>query len=414
MENMDVIFDLNGEENEEELKVNLSKFSQAVIWGTDWTTETIARQLEKGNIDLNPSFQRRDAWSEQEKSRLIESLMLGFPVPPIILAENKQKKNSYIVIDGKQRLLSIRRFYSEISEKEFKEKSFQEKDVFKQLRLKGLDILEDFNGKTYGQLEVENADYINNLDNQSIRTIVIKNWPDEAFLYTVFLRLNTGSKKLSSQELRQALKPGPFLDFLDDETANSEVIKNMLNNKNADPRMKDIELALRYFAFKCFADKYEGNLKEFLDYTCENLNKSWEKNEIVIRQLFKELEYAITYLTNLFTPNSTFSRYTKGKCNGRFNRSIFEVLTYYFSLKEIRIAIDKKKKVFVDEFIKLNDDAEFTHAVSDTTKDVNRIVSRFTKVANILELLMKVDENNVEIPKLELNRGKIEVIKVML
>lgn len=178
--------------------------------------------------------------------------------------------------------------------------------------------------------------------------------------------------------------------------------------------MKDIELALRYFAFKCFADKYEGNLKEFLDYTCENLNKSWEKNEIVIRQLFKELEYAITYLTNLFTHNSTFSRYTKGKCNGRFNRSIFEVLTYYFSLKEIRIAIDKKKKVFVDEFIKLNDDAEFIHAVSDTTKDVNRIVSRFTKVANILELLMKVDENNVEIPKLELNRGKIEVIKVML
>ena len=137
MENMDIIFDLNGEENEEELKVDLGKFNQAVIWGTDWTTETIARQLEKGNIDLNPSFQRRDAWSEQEKSKLIESLMLGFPVPPIILAENKQKKNSYIVIDGKQRLLSIRRFYSDISEKEFKEKSLQEKDVFKQLKLKG-------------------------------------------------------------------------------------------------------------------------------------------------------------------------------------------------------------------------------------------------------------------------------------
>ena len=235
-------------------------------------------------------------------------------------------------------------------EKEFKEKSLQEKDVFKQLKLKGLDILEDFNGKTYSQLEVESTDYINNLDNQSIRTIVIKNWPDEAFLYTVFLRLNTGSKKLSPQELRQALKPGPFLDFLDDETANSEVIKNMLNNKSADPRMKDIELALRYFAFKCFADKYEGNLKEFLDYTCENLNKSWEKNEKVLRELFKELENAILYLTDLFTPNSAFSRYTKGKCNGRFNRSIYEVLTYYFSIKEIRFAIDKKKKEFVEEF----------------------------------------------------------------
>mgnify|MGYP000040157213 CR=1 FL=1 len=92
MDNKDIIFETDGEENEEELNIDLSKFNQAVIWGTDWTTETMARQLEKGNIDLNPSFQRRDAWSEQEKSRLIESLMLGFPVPPIILAENKQKK----------------------------------------------------------------------------------------------------------------------------------------------------------------------------------------------------------------------------------------------------------------------------------------------------------------------------------
>lgn len=102
----------------------------------------------------------------------------------------------------------------------------QEKNVFKQLKLKGLDILKDFNNKTYDQIEMEYSEYINNLDNQAIRTIVIKNWPDEAFLYTVFLRLNTGSKKLSQQELRQALKPGPFLDFLDEETANSNSIKH--------------------------------------------------------------------------------------------------------------------------------------------------------------------------------------------
>lgn len=117
MENLELMFDANDEVAENELQIDHTKFSQAVIWGTDWTTETIARQLEKGNIDLNPSFQRRDAWSEQEKSRLIESLMLGLPVPPIILAENKNKNNSYIVIDGKQRLLSIRRFYSKVSDK---------------------------------------------------------------------------------------------------------------------------------------------------------------------------------------------------------------------------------------------------------------------------------------------------------
>lgn len=416
MDNKDIIFETDGEENEEELNeeelnIDLSKFNQAVIWGTDWTTETMARQLEKGNIDLNPSFQRRDAWSEQEKSRLIESLMLGFPVPPIILAENKQKKNSYLVIDGKQRLLSIRRFYSNVSEKEFKEKNLKEKDAFKQLKLKGLDILKDFNGKTYSQMQVENAEYINNLDNQSIRTIVIKNWPDEAFLYTVFLRLNTGSKKLSPQELRQALKPGAFLNFLDDGTANSTAIKDMLNNKGADPRMKDIELALRFFAFKCFPDKYKGNLKEFLDYTCENLNGNWEAKEYIIRDLFAELEKSIVFLKDLFAPDAAFSRYTDGKCNGRFNRSIYEILTYYFSIKEVRIAVEKKKEEFVNKFVELNDNQEFVYAVSNTTKDINRVVIRFTKVSKILEDLLKDAEDNVSIPKFELIEGKIQVIK---
>lgn len=411
MDNKDIIFEIDGEENEEELNIDLSKFNQAVIWGTDWTTETMARQLEKGNIDLNPSFQRRDAWSEQEKSRLIESLMLGFPVPPIILAENKQKKNSYLVIDGKQRLLSIRRFYSNVSEKEFKEKNLKEKDAFKQLKLKGLDILKDFNGKTYSQMQVENTEYINNLDNQSIRTIVIKNWPDEAFLYTVFLRLNTGSKKLSPQELRQALKPGAFLNFLDDETANSTAIKDMLNNKGADPRMKDIELALRFFAFKCFPDKYKGNLKEFLDYTCETLNGNWEGKEYIIRDLFAELEKSIVFLKDLFAPDAAFSRYMGGKCNGRFNRSIYEVLTYYFSIKEVRIAVEKKKEEFVNKFVELNDDPEFVYAVSNTTKDINRVVMRFAKVSKILEDLLKGVENNVRIPKFELVEGKIQVIK---
>lgn len=411
MDNKDIIFETDGEENEEELNIDLSKFNQAVIWGTDWTTETMARQLEKGNIDLNPSFQRRDAWSEQEKSRLIESLMLGFPVPPIILAENKQKKNSYLVIDGKQRLLSIRRFYSNVSEKEFKAKNLKEKDAFKQLKLKGLDILKDFNGKTYSQMQVENTEYINNLDNQSIRTIVIKNWPDEAFLYTVFLRLNTGSKKLSPQELRQALKPGAFLNFLDDETANSTAIKDMLNNKGADPRMKDIELALRFFAFKCFPDKYKGNLKEFLDYTCENLNGNWEAKEYIIRDLFAELEKSIVFLKDLFAPDAAFSRYTDGKCNERFNRSIYEILTYYFSIKEVRIAVEKKQEEFVNKFVELNDDQEFVYAVSNTTKDINRVVIRFTKVSKILEDLLKDAEDNVNIPKFELIEGKIQVIK---
>lgn len=400
MENSKVIFE-ELEETEIELSPNKDNFYQAVVWGTDWTTETIARQLEKGNIDLNPSFQRRDAWTNKEKSKLIESLMLGLPVPPIILAESKEKKNSYIVIDGKQRLLSIRRFYSKITEKEFKEKAIKEKDVFKQLKLSGLEILKELNGCSYEEIEKENGEYINNLENQAIRTIVIKNWPDESFLYTVFLRLNTGSKKLSPQELRQALKPGAFLDFLDDATATSDIIKKMLNNKDADPRMKDIELALRYFSFKYNITNYTGNLKEFLDQTCQMLNDKWMLIEEEIREDFVQLEKAIEFVYDTFDSTSPFSRYGNGKCSNRFNRSIFELFTFYFSQSKIRNFVSGNKEEFVQKFIKMNDDTEFIASVSDTTKEVGKVVVRFALFAELLSSLDGFGNSGISLKTLE-------------
>ena len=65
----EVRFEATMEEDETDGIATEVDFSDAVVWGTDWTTETIARQIAKGNIDLNPSFQRRDAWANKEKSR---------------------------------------------------------------------------------------------------------------------------------------------------------------------------------------------------------------------------------------------------------------------------------------------------------------------------------------------------------
>ena len=85
---------------------------QAMVTSSDWTTETIVSQLKKGNIDLTPSFQRREAWTNKRKSAFIESLFLSLPVPQLVLAEKKDSRGQYIVIDGKQRLFAIRRFAS--------------------------------------------------------------------------------------------------------------------------------------------------------------------------------------------------------------------------------------------------------------------------------------------------------------
>lgn len=367
-------FEIYEEESEEDLSTVPVAFSEAVIWGTDWTVETINSQLSKGNIDLNPKFQRRDAWSEVEKSRLVESLMLGIPVPPIILAEKRDHKGKYIVIDGKQRLLAIRQF------------CVNEGSGFDKLRLKRLQFLSELNGKTIEQIEADYnyVDYKNQFENQTIRTVVIKNWPNEEFLFTVFLRLNTGSKKLSPQELRQALHPGPFLDFLDDATANSQTFWELLNNNEPDSRMRDVELALRFYAFKNNLESNAGNLKLFLDNTCLLLNENWGRKENEIKENFKNLEKAINLCIDIFG-KSAFSRFDGKKYNNRFNRPLFEVFTFYFSNVEIYSEIEKNKENFKKEFENISThDTSFNESISSSTKELSRVEYRFNKIADII------------------------------
>ena len=100
----------------------------------DWTVETIVRQVEQKNIDLDPAFQRRNAWRDHRRSRLIESFVLGFPVPQVVLAENPRRRGTFIVIDGKQRLMTIAGLYL-----------LEFRDYWTQPRFSGLSVLKDLN-----------------------------------------------------------------------------------------------------------------------------------------------------------------------------------------------------------------------------------------------------------------------------
>src|SRR6266480_1757166 len=90
--------------------IRAGDYGSLVIYSRDWTIETINNQIVQGNVDLNPKFQRRNAWTDDRRSKLIESLIIGLPVPEIVLAEHPVKQKSFIVIDGKQRLLTIAGF----------------------------------------------------------------------------------------------------------------------------------------------------------------------------------------------------------------------------------------------------------------------------------------------------------------
>jgi hypothetical protein len=358
-----------GQESEEDiLAFNKDSLSDAVLWGTDWTTETIISQLKKKNIELSPSFQRRDAWGEDRKSGFIESIILGLPIPQIILAERKDKKGSYLVIDGKQRLLSLRQFC--VTEAD---------DEFTALKLKKLAILTGLNNKTYLNIksEPELSDFHTAFENQAIRTVIIKNWPNQDFLYTVFLRLNTGSLPLSPQELRQALNPGPFTTFADEYSIESARIKQVLKLKKPDYRMRDVEIVARFYAFKNFLERYNGKLKEFLDNTCETLNKEWEKDPQRIKTQSEELEFSIYVTFEIFGENA-FTKYANGVFTGIFNRPVYDIMTYFFSNTDIgEAAIGKKQEVY-DSFTNLcTNDIDFVRSLETSTKNIDPTAKRF-------------------------------------
>lgn len=389
----DIYFDDFGMENEDDLSQKIEAFDQAVIWGADWTTETLTNQLCRNNIDLSPKFQRRDAWSIIAKSKFIESLILGLPIPPVILAEKKDKKGEYIVIDGKQRLLTIRQFFSESDE-----------DEFTSWKLKGLDVLPQLNGSSY--LDIENDSTIdsilNQLLNQTIRTVVIKNWPNEEFLFAVFLRMNTGSIKLSPQELRQALHPGKFIDFADEFSVNSVAVKKMLRLEQPDYRMRDVEMVVRYYTFKYFLKEYTGNLKKAFDDTVLKLNQNWDSKKEQIKSDANALEEAISFTIDTFGHRESFSKWTGERFQSNFNRAIFDIMIYYFSNSLILEAAKSFKTEIVEKFKKLCvSDSDFILSFEHTTKSIPNTIKRLETWGNALSEVLDID---IAVPYLENNR----------
>lgn len=353
--------------------------SKVVVFSTDWTTETIVSQIKRGNIDLTPAFQRRDAWTIERKSKFIESLFLGLPVPQIVLAESQIQKGKFIVIDGKQRLLTIMQFCD------------PDDQNFKDFKLKSLEILTGLNGKKREDIEtagifpgMEQVD-IASFYNQPIRTVVIRNWIHDAVLYEIFLRLNQGSVQLSPQELRQALLPGPFTSFIDISSADNPAIKEILNLKGPDRRMRDAELLLRYYAFNNLVPFYDGDLKDFFDRACELYNRTWDRREDDLFEQLNTFRQAYDAAKIIFGEKNVFRKWGGNKFETRINRPLFDVLMFYLSQRDIREDAIQRKETVLEEFKSLFDnDYDFKASVERGTANILPTRYRFNKIAEIL------------------------------
>jgi len=383
------VADLIEDVDDDEEPVALADVTSAFVTDTDWTSETILSQMRRGNIQLNPRFQRRDAWDKSRKSRFVESLILGLPIPQLVLAEDKRRRGSFIVLDGKQRLLTLAQFA--------KGSSFGggEEQWETTLKLGSLEVRPDLQRTSLSDLEKDPqfVDDLNSFLNQTIRTVVVRNWPDDNFLNLVFLRLNTGSVRLSPQELRQALHPGSFTDFLDDHASESVPLQRALRIERPDFRMRDVEILLRYFALRTSLSSYRGSLKNFLDDASDTLNASWNQRQGEILEAAQEFDQAVDATIKIFESNA-FCRWSpeRARFENRFNRAVFDIMAYYFSRRDVREAALANASEIKSEFVRLSDrDATFVESMQTSTKTIEALHTRLSVWGDGLRSILALD-----------------------
>lgn len=132
--------------------------------------------------------------------------------------------------------------------------------------------------------------------------------------------------------------------------------------------MRDVEIMLRFFAFRYHLKDYTGNLKSFLDGTVNTLNDAWEQHEDEIKEVGQSCEKAIQVTFEIFGDNS-FYRWSDGDYEGRFNRAVFDVMTHYFSDEGIAAAAIAHGDDVEAAFKRIcEQDSKFVESIQTTTK----------------------------------------------
>jgi hypothetical protein len=285
------------------------------------------------------------------------------------------------VIDGKQRLLTLQQFSAGA------------------LRLSGLDLRPDLNQATIETLA--EGDKLA-LETQTVRTVVVRNWQHDEFLYIVFHRLNTSSVPLSPQELRQALHPGAFVSFVSSYTAENGEFPRLFKRSTPDFRMRDVEILVRYFAFIRFLPEYIGNLSPLLDLTCQRLNRDWIDSKDGILADADACREAIRVTYEVFGENA-FRRWSGRSFEAPFNRAVFDVMTFYAREESVRDGMLAVSSEVVDSFKLLCREKGFVDAITTTTKSREAIYARLSMWGSVLESSIGLE---VEKPTLDVS-GRI-------
>lgn len=232
---------------------------EIVTFPADYTLSVLVDKWKRNQVKI-PDFQREFVWKQNQASKLIESFLVGLPVPAIFLYTDRTDRNNQLVVDGQQRLRSVAYFF----EGYFGEPNARgRRQIF---RLTGLHEQSPFANKTYSDLERDDPTAWNRLNDSVLRAFIIQQLDptDDTSIYHVFERLNTGGTLLYPQEIRNAVAHGKFNELLH-QLNQWTPWRNIYGTPKPDKRKRDIELILRVIALSENLENYAKPMKEFLN-----------------------------------------------------------------------------------------------------------------------------------------------------
>ena len=324
------------------------------------------RKYDRGKICMDPSFQRNFVWNSRQMSELIESVIIGIPLPLIYLAESQN--GSLVVVDGRQRLTTFIQFLNN----EFK--------------LKGLRILKELNGYSFDDLEENNvfSKYATDIEDFQLVVQIIKYPTPDKVRFDIFDRVNRGGTPLNKQEMRNALYQGKSTELLK-TLSEGEAFKLATGSSISPKHMKDRYIILRAICFSLYQKKelrdidgktieYKSDIEDFLGRGMEFLNTRTDEE--------------ITELKNEFERNMRHIYYVLGEdafripgLDGRrrpISMTLFEALYYLFQNFE---DVDKEDREKLEQCVaELLDDAEFLDCLQSSVDSKNHVDIRFNKV----------------------------------
>lgn len=366
-------------------------FSDYEITSTpnDFNVKTIIDFIDSGLFKI-PGFQRNYVWDIKRASKLVESVIMGLPIPQVFLYE--ESKNSYLVIDGQQRLWSIYFF----SKKRFPRKNkraeirqiFKDNGGFDESILYNDDLFEDFrlklkdnsqpqtNNKLEGLSYPTLNEYKTNFDLRPLRNIMVKqNFPtdDDSAMFEIFNRLNTGGMSLKPQEIRTSLYHSLFYEMLYDVNTNRDW-RILVNKMEPDVHMKDVEILLRGFALLIDHNIYKPTMSRFLNGFSKRAKSFNEESLLFFKDLFiRFCEVSINVDDKIFLKS------------GKFNITLFEAIFVAICKKSlIHKDVDEIIQIDSDKIQQLKEDVEFSNASQDNVAGKTNVDKRINRAQIIL------------------------------